>query len=111
MPASRRTRLFALVPVPSAAGPPLAMHSFVTAAPNAQPRGLPAEWRAALAMCEAPRAVAEIAARLGLPLVTVIAMLTELADRGLLHHQPPMTEHQAADVTFLRRVRSGLQAL
>jgi hypothetical protein len=41
----------------------------------------------------------------------VIGVLTELAARGLVHHQPPMTENQATDVTLLRRIRSGLQAL
>jgi hypothetical protein len=109
---TRRTRLFALTPATGAAPSPLVMHSFVTAAvPADQVGGLPQEWRTAVSLCRHPRAVAEVAARLGLPLTTVIGVLTELAARGLVHHQPPMTENQATDVTLLRRIRSGLQAL
>ncbi|MET9087187.1 DUF742 domain-containing protein [Streptomyces sp. NPDC004237] len=114
---ARRSRLFALTPAQAARAPaegePLSMHSLVAATPWATHSvGLPEEWQAALALCaDAPRAVAELAARLRLPLSTVIAMLTELAARGLLHHQPPLTEDQAADVTLLHRIRRGLQAL
>ena len=109
---SRRTRLFALIPAVGATQSPLAMHSFVTAAvPADQVGGLPREWQTAVDLCQESRAVAEVAARLGLPLTTVIGVLTELAVRGLVHHQPPLTENQATDVTLLRRIKRGLQAL
>ena len=113
---ARRTRLFALAPADSQTravpGEAVSMHSAVTAlAPPGQLGGFPEEWQAAILLCQAPRAVAEIAASLHLPLTTVIQLLTELAARGLVHHQPPMTEHQATDVTLLRRIRSGLRAL
>lgn len=109
---SRRTRLFALTPAGAAPQSPFAMHSLVTAAvPAEQAGGLPREWQSAMGLCQDSRAVAEVAARLGLPLTTVIGMLTELAARGLVHHQPPLTENQAADVTLLRRIKHGLQAL
>lgn len=114
---ARRSRLFTLAPARTARAPaegePLSMHSLVAATESAAHTvGLPEEWQTALALCaDAPRAVAELAARLLLPLSTTIAMLTELTARGLLHHQPPLTEDQAADVTLLHKIRRGLQAL
>jgi hypothetical protein len=113
---ARRTRLFALASArvpPPGGGEPLSMHSFVTAAvPPERAGGLPEEWQAALRICaDAPRAVAEVAARLHLPLSATVAMLTELAGRGLLHHQPPPNEEHAWDATLLHRIRQGLQAL
>jgi hypothetical protein len=109
---ARRTRLFALAPHSTAQDSPFVMHAYVAAARPGQPvDGLPREWQAAIVMCQAPRAVAEVAARLELPLVTVTALLTELAAWGLVVHQPPMTKEEATDVAQLRRIRDALAAI
>lgn len=88
------------------------MHSAVTAAVALEHTvGLPEEWQTAMRVCTASRAVAEVAAVLHMPLTAVLEMLTELVARGLVHHQPPLTERQAADFDLLRRIRKGLENL
>jgi hypothetical protein len=110
-PSSRRTRLFALASAHygDADDPPISMDSAVVAVSSKQPGTLPDEWQATLRLCPAPRAVAEIASCLGLPLTTTIHILTDLAHHGLIHHRPPMTDEEAADVIFLNRVRDALK--
>jgi hypothetical protein len=106
----RRTRLFALASTHygDATDQPITMDSAVVAVSSEQPGTLPDEWQAALRLCPAPRAVAEIASCLALPLTTTIHILTDLAHSGLIHHRPPMTDDEAADVIFLSRVRDAL---
>jgi hypothetical protein len=88
------------------------MHSIITAAVSIENLGgLPEEWQTSMRLCTAPRAIAEIAAVLRMPLTTVVEMFTELVARGLVHHQPPLTERQAADADLLRRIRKGLEDL
>ena len=114
---ARRTRLYALAPISAGArtdgpGEPVSMHSAVTTAvPVEQAGGLPGEWQTAMRLCTAPRAVAEIAAVLRLPLSTVVHMFTELVTRGLVRHQAPLTEDQATDIDLLRKIRKGLENL
>ena len=109
-PPSRRTRLFALASAHygGADDAPISMDSAVVAVSSEAPGTLPDEWQAALRLCPAPRAVAEIAACLDLPLTTTIHILTDLAHHGLIHHRPPMTDEEAADVVFLSRIRDAL---
>lgn len=108
---TRPTRLFALTQA-RAPDQALAMHAFVHATPTAvTAAGLPQEWTTAIGLCQAPRAVAEVAARMNLPLTTTTALLTELIHRNLIVHQPPMTESQTTDVLLLQRIKRGLQAL
>lgn len=114
---ARPTRLFALAPAQTAThrsghGEPLSMHSAVmAAAPADQAGGLPEEWQTAMHLCRDPRAVAEIAAVLHIPLTTVVAMFSELVARGLVHHQAPLTEDDACDTNLLRKIRKGLEDL
>ena len=73
--------------------------------------GLPTEWRAVLAMCAPPGglAVAEIAARMRIRLhAQMTLLLGELADRGLIHHQPPLQGAETTNVHMLMRIRDNL---
>ena len=113
MAEERRTRLHALVPGGSAnADQPMALDSLVSARiPVAQATGLPQEWQQAVSLCQDPVWVAEIAARMGLPLSTVATLLSELVARDLVHHQPSTTKARTPDVHILQRVKRGLMAI
>ncbi|GAA4890110.1 DUF742 domain-containing protein [Streptomyces coeruleoprunus] len=108
--AGRRTRLYALTDGRTAAPHTvLTMDTTITAAVDAHD-GLPSEWRAVLAMCPAPngRAVAEIAARMRMRLTPMALLLGELADRGLIHHRPPLEGAETTNVHLLMRIRDNL---
>ncbi|MEE1752168.1 DUF742 domain-containing protein [Streptomyces sp. SP18CS02] len=111
----RRTRLYALTDGRTAAPPSvLTMDTMITSAAAEDDRGgLPTEWQAILAMCPFPdgRAVAEIAARLGMRLTPVTVLLGELAERGLIHHRPPLEEAETSNVHLLMRIRDSLAQL
>ncbi|WKX69077.1 DUF742 domain-containing protein [Streptomyces sp. XD-27] len=108
----RRTRLYALTDgrtaVPDTV---LTMDTMITAADTAEARhGLSTEWQAVLAMCRPPngRAVAEIAARMHMRLTPMTLLLGELADRGLIHHRPPLEAAETSNVHVLMRIRDSL---
>ncbi|MEU6867634.1 DUF742 domain-containing protein [Streptomyces sp. NPDC046876] len=108
----RRTRLYALTDGRTAAPcTALTMDTTITAAvdPDAD-SGLPTEWRTVLALCPAPdgRAVAELAARMHIRLTPMTLLLGELADRGLIHHRPPLEGAETTNVHLLRRIRDNL---
>lgn len=111
-PRRRRTRLYALTDGRTAAPRTvLTMDTTVTAAADARTRGgLPTEWREVLALCAPPGglAVAEIAARMHLRLTPTTLLLGELADRGLIHHRPPLDAAGTTDVHLLMRIRDNL---
>ncbi|MCC0093677.1 DUF742 domain-containing protein [Streptomyces flavotricini] len=108
----RRTRLYALTDGRTAAPHTvLTMDTTITAAVGAEGGGgLPTEWQAVLAMCAPPGglAVAEIAARMRIRLTPMTLLLGELADRGLIHHQPPLQGAETTNVHMLMRIRDNL---
>ncbi|MFF3314122.1 DUF742 domain-containing protein [Streptomyces sp. NPDC003035] len=108
----RRTRLYALTDGRTAAAHTvLTMDTTITAAVPADAHGgLPTEWQAVLALCAPPngRAVAEIAARMRIRLTPMTLLLGELADRGLIHHQPPLEAAATTNVHLLMRIRDNL---
>lgn len=108
----RRPRLYALTDgrtaVPHTV---LTMDTTITAAVSADAHsGLPSEWQTILAMCPPPngQAVAEIAARMQMRLTPMTFLLGELADRGLVHHRPPLEESETTNVNLLMRIRDSL---
>ncbi|MFE3560377.1 DUF742 domain-containing protein [Streptomyces sp. NPDC059193] len=111
-PRRRRTRLYALTDGRTAAAHTvLTMDTTITAAADGDAQGgLPTEWRAILAMCASPGglAVAEIAARMHIRLTPMTLLLGELADRGLIHHRPPLDGAETTDVHLLMRIRDNL---
>ncbi|MFD8288617.1 DUF742 domain-containing protein [Streptomyces lavendulae] len=110
----RRTRLYALTDGRTAAAPQtvLTMDTTITAAVAAHDAhtGLATEWRAVLAMCAPPggMAVAEIAARMHMRLTPMTLLLGELADRGLIHHRPPLDGAETTNVHLLMKIRDNL---
>ncbi|MBW5485066.1 DUF742 domain-containing protein [Streptomyces bambusae] len=110
--APRRTRLYALTDGRTAAPcTALTMDTTITAAVGEDAyAGLPTEWRAVLALCRPPegRAVAELAARMQIRLTPMTLLLGELADRGLIHHRPPLEGAETTNVHLLMRIRDNL---
>ncbi|MFC9293401.1 DUF742 domain-containing protein [Streptomyces sp. NPDC057011] len=108
----RRTRLYALTDGRTAAPHTvLTMDTTITAAVAEDAwGGLPTEWQDILAMCAEPGglAVAEIAARMHIRLTPMALLLGELADRGLIHHRPPLEGAEITNVHLLMRIRDNL---
>jgi hypothetical protein len=77
-------------------------------------RGLQPEHRAVLDLCREPRAVAEVAAGLDLPVSVTKILIGDLLDTGLARARPPasfISEDGAPDMEILEAVRNGLRRL
>jgi hypothetical protein len=61
-------------------------------------------------LCRSPISVAEVAARVGLPITVAKILLADLVDLGILVTRAP-TELQHTDLSTLEAVRDGLRAL
>ncbi|MFF3499758.1 DUF742 domain-containing protein [Streptomyces sp. NPDC003247] len=61
-----------------------------------------------LRLCARPVAVAELAARLDLPVSVVVIMLCDLLEAGLITARPPRPLGAALDLELLQKVRDGL---
>jgi hypothetical protein len=79
----------------------------VSAVPQAKPAGLTGEHHVALGLCQEPRSVAELAARVGVPLGVARVLVGDLAAAGAV------AVHRAdgPDLDLMRRVLSGLKRL
>ena len=64
-----------------------------------------------LRLCRRPTSVAELAARLGIPLGVAVVLVTDLLADGLLDAATARREQQAFDVAFLERLIAGVSAL
>ncbi|MEV5376615.1 DUF742 domain-containing protein [Streptomyces nondiastaticus] len=112
----RRTRLYALTDGRTAASRHgLTMDTVITAAaePGHGHGSLPTEWQEILGMCPSPngRAVAEIAARMGMRLTPMVVLLGELLERGLIRHRPPLDASETSNVHLLMKIRDNLARL
>ncbi|CAL9357070.1 hypothetical protein SUDANB6_00589 [Streptomyces sp. enrichment culture] len=63
----------------------------------------------ALDLCRAPVPVAEIAARLRLPVAVAKVVLSDLVDCGALATEPPAFHHNPTDRALLEAVLDGLR--
>ncbi|WP_307165943.1 DUF742 domain-containing protein [Streptomyces rishiriensis] len=63
-----------------------------------------------LRLCARPLAVAEVAARLDLPVSVVVILLCDLLEAGLITARPPrpVTGAGTPDLDLLKKVRDGL---
>lgn len=68
------------------------------------------ERTAVLAECEQPCSVAEVAARVGLPLMVALVLVGDLVGEGLLEASWA-APRQADDIAFLERLIHGVRAL
>ncbi|GHH91929.1 DUF742 domain-containing protein [Streptomyces capillispiralis] len=65
-----------------------------------------------LRLCERPLAVAELAARLDLPVSVVVIMLCDLLEAGRITARPPHPVNRTTpDLDLLQKVREGLGRL
>ena len=85
----------------------LSIETLVSAVPQAKPTGLTGEHHTALGLCHEPRSVAEVAARVGVPLGVARVLVGDLAAAGAV------AVHRAdgPDLDLMRRVLSGLKRL
>ena len=75
------------------------------------PPGAGPEHLAILDMCVRPLSVAEISAKLRLPLGVVRVLLGDLLDHGLIAVRRPAATNQTPDEHVLKEVLHGLKAL
>jgi hypothetical protein len=76
------------------------------------PPGAGPEHLAILELCVRPHSVAEISAKLRLPLGVVRVLLGDLLDHGLIVvRKPAVTNHQTPNEHVLKEVLHGLKAL
>jgi hypothetical protein len=73
--------------------------------------GLGPEHMTILEICVRPRSVAEVAARLGLPLVVVRVLLGDLLGHRFIVVRHPEEETRTVSEQLLREVLHGLEAL
>lgn len=70
------------------------------------------EHRTVAGLCRHPHAVAEVAAKLSLPLGVARVLLSDMAEQGLITvHQTVADEDMAAHLVLMERVLSGLRRL
>ncbi|RZQ65171.1 DUF742 domain-containing protein [Amycolatopsis suaedae] len=71
-----------------------------------------AEYHSVRAVCSQPRSVAEIAARLRVPLGVARVLLGDMAEQGLVDvHVTTLTDKLRPDVALMERVLAGLHRL
>jgi hypothetical protein len=98
----------------AAAGPQVAMETVVALSRLARNGPIPRqafERARILRRCQQPCSVAELAARLDIPLGVASVLVTDLIAEGLLDASTARREQQAHDVDFLRRLIAGVSAL
>jgi hypothetical protein len=88
----------------------LSIETLVSAVPGASTAGLGGEHHAVLALCGQSRSVAELAARVGVPLGVARVLVGDLATAGAVavHHG---TGEAGPDLELMQRVLSGLRRL
>jgi hypothetical protein len=95
-----------------ASGVHLAMEAVIVTQPGVAEEGLRYEARLIVSMCVAPLSVAEIAARLNVPVGTARVLIGDLVQDGLVAvHDGQVDRGGRPDVALLERVLDGLQAL
>jgi hypothetical protein len=71
--------------------------------------GLDFEWRSIALLCRDVLSLAEISARLQLPLGVARLLIADMADQGLLEVHRPMADGDRPDLAVLERVLYGLR--
>ena len=85
--------------------------SLVTATGKASTAQLDHEHAQALGLCHVPTSVAEVAARLRLPLMITKVLLSDLIDSGAATTRPPGPGADPEDHVLLKVVLNGLRKL
>jgi uncharacterized protein DUF742 len=83
--------------------------SMVASTGEAPPSPLEPDHEQALALCREPMSVAEIAARLRLPVVVAKVVVSDLVECGAVTTEPPRPADESTDRVTLERVLNALQ--
>jgi hypothetical protein len=90
----------------------LEIETMVSASDELYAGPIKAEYQDVLALCEAPRSVAEVAALLGIPLGVAKVLLGDMAEHNLLDvHATAVVDGDVPDLGLMERVLSGLRKL
>jgi rhodanese-related sulfurtransferase len=90
----------------------LSVETLISGTPQLLAPTAPPEHRSIVALCAAPRSVAELAALLSIPLGVVRVVLGDMAESGtIVVHCSAGLADAAPDLNLMRRVLHGLQRL
>ncbi|MEX0665640.1 MAG: DUF742 domain-containing protein [Acidimicrobiia bacterium] len=94
-------------------GPLMALEAGVRriADPGSFPAGAPPESRRIVDLCEAPMSLAEVSARMLLPVGVVRVLVGDLVTAGVVAVDDPHLVEHATDVHLLERLLDGIRAL
>jgi hypothetical protein len=70
-----------------------------------------AHWRAVAALCREVVSLAEVAARLGMPIGVARVLIGDMAEAGLVYLQRPRHASEGPEIALLERVLYGLRQL
>src|SRR5262249_4118461 len=94
-------------------GPLLALDATVSALASADtsPMGGPPESRRIVELCRPSMSLAEVAARMVLPIGVVRVLIGDLAESGAVSVHAPRHDDDATDIRLLERLLDGIRAL
>jgi Protein of unknown function (DUF742) len=84
---------------------------WTTSLATSSPPRMSAHWRAVADMCQEVVSVAEVAARLGVPIGVARVLIGDMATAGLVYLQRPRHASDHPDIGLLERVLHGLRQL
>src|SRR5262245_3615582 len=71
------------------------------------PRTMSAHWRAVADLCREVMSLAEVAARLAVPVGVARVLIGDMAEAGLVHIQRPQHAGEDSEIALLQRVLHG----
>jgi uncharacterized protein DUF742 len=107
--AARAVRPYTVARGRTSPSTPLDLMTMIVATGSGPRARLEPDHEHALGLCRAPATVAEVAARLRLPVMVAKVLLSDLADCGAVRAVPPLTAAEATDRALLERVLVGLR--
>ena len=84
---------------------------WATGSAATSPPAMSAHWRQAAELCRQVVSLAEVAARMGLPIGVARVLICDMADAGLVRLQRPAHASRGSQVALLERVLYGLRQL
>ena len=84
---------------------------WTTSLAASSPQMASVHWRAVADLCREVMSLAEVAARLGVPIGVARVLIGDMAEAGLVHLQRPRRASNHPDIGLLERVLYGLHQL
>ncbi len=85
--------------------------TLVATGPNGNTRRLPPEYQRVLSVCTSPQSVAEIAAKVDLPLGVVRVLLSDLIEQNYLVFRSSWAPSDVPSMDMLQKVLDGIRKL